>query len=214
MRPIAVIGDRAACYLRSWPTNGRINAIPDAMAQVLASICVAAMGCASSRSGRSSRSTRSDTRSLLSTAGHAGDVRRPFSMAELCSWTTMLAWEARWRACEACGRKWRHGDCHDHPHREPRGAANCATRGDAQRAKGATCERISTSSGDTSSDMESTASRKSKPSSYVVSHPLPPSRISWLRRQSKHVGEVSSRRLKPSAKSSGATHRRPACGGR
>ena len=33
------------------------------------------------------------------------------------------------------------------------------------------------------------------PKTYVVSHPLPPSRISWLRQQSKHVAAVSSRRL-------------------
>ena len=30
---------------------------------------------------------------------------------------------------------------------------------------------------------------------YLVSHPLPPSRISWLRQQSRHVAAVSNRRL-------------------
>lgn len=29
------------------------------------------------------------------------------------------------------------------------------------------------------------------PKTYAVSHPLSPSRISWLRQQSKHVAEVS-----------------------
>ena len=56
-------------------------------------------------------------------------------------------------------------------------------------------EKHSTDSGETSSGTDSTASRKSKPKTYVVSNPLPPSRISWLKRQSKHVAEVSKRRL-------------------
>ena len=34
-----------------------------------------------------------------------------------------------------------------------------------------------------------------EPKTYVVSHPLPPSRISWLRQQSRHVAAVSNRRL-------------------
>ena len=34
-----------------------------------------------------------------------------------------------------------------------------------------------------------------EPKTYIVSHPLPPSRISWLRQQSKHVAAVSNRRL-------------------
>jgi len=53
----------------------------------------------------------------------------------------------------------------------------------------------STSSGGTNSAMDSTASRKSKLKTYVVNNPLPPSRISWLRQQSKHVAEVSNLRL-------------------
>ena len=53
----------------------------------------------------------------------------------------------------------------------------------------------STTSGKPSSATESTVSPKSKPKTYVVSHPLPPSGISWLRQQSKHVAAVSSRRL-------------------
>jgi len=56
----------------------------------------------------------------------------------------------------------------------------------------------STSSGKTSS--ASTASSKSKPKSYVVSHPLTPSRISWLKQQSKRVAAVSKRRLAEKAK--------------
>ncbi len=50
-------------------------------------------------------------------------------------------------------------------------------------------------SGNLSSATGSTALRKSKPSSYVVSNPLPPSRISWLRQQSKLVAAISNRRL-------------------
>lgn len=53
----------------------------------------------------------------------------------------------------------------------------------------------STNSGGPSSCMGSTVSLKSKPSSYVVSHPLPASRISWLRQQSKHVAAVSHQRF-------------------
>ena len=34
-----------------------------------------------------------------------------------------------------------------------------------------------------------------EPATYPVSHPLPPSRISWLRQQSRHVAAVSNRRL-------------------
>lgn len=34
-----------------------------------------------------------------------------------------------------------------------------------------------------------------EPKTYVVSYPLPPSRVSWLRQQSRHVPEVSNRRL-------------------
>ena len=34
-----------------------------------------------------------------------------------------------------------------------------------------------------------------EPKSYPISHPLPPSRISWLRQQSRHVAAVSNRRL-------------------
>ena len=52
-----------------------------------------------------------------------------------------------------------------------------------------------TTSGKANSATGSTASRKSKPSTYVVNTPLPPSRISWLRQQSKHVAEVSRQRL-------------------
>lgn len=34
-----------------------------------------------------------------------------------------------------------------------------------------------------------------EPKTYPVNHPLPPSRISWLRQQSRHVAAVSNRRL-------------------
>jgi hypothetical protein len=60
---------------------------------------------------------------------------------------------------------------------------------------GRSMAKHSTSSGKSSSATASTALRKSKGKSYVVNHPLTPSRISWLRQQSKHVGEVSRRRL-------------------
>lgn len=61
----------------------------------------------------------------------------------------------------------------------------------------------STASGKPSSATESTPSRSPKPvlsfdegpKTYVVSHPLPPLGISWLRQQSKHVAEVSKSRL-------------------
>jgi hypothetical protein len=53
----------------------------------------------------------------------------------------------------------------------------------------------STSTGGTNSVVHSTASRKSKLKSYVVNNPLSPSRISWLRQQSKRVAEVSILRL-------------------
>ena len=53
----------------------------------------------------------------------------------------------------------------------------------------------STSSGGTNSVTDSTASRKSKLKTYVVNTPLSPSRISWLRQQSKRVVEVSNLRL-------------------
>jgi predicted Zn-dependent protease len=51
----------------------------------------------------------------------------------------------------------------------------------------------STGSGKTSSATASTVSPSSKAKTYVVSHPLTPSRISWLRQQSRHVAEVSNR---------------------
>jgi len=53
----------------------------------------------------------------------------------------------------------------------------------------------STSSGESLSGMGSTVSPKSKPSSYVVSNPLPASRILWLRQQSKLVAAVALRRF-------------------
>jgi len=53
----------------------------------------------------------------------------------------------------------------------------------------------SNSSGKTNSVTESTASRKSKPKTYVVNQPVTPSRISWLKQQSKHVAAVSIQRL-------------------
>lgn len=56
-----------------------------------------------------------------------------------------------------------------------------------------------TTSGEPSSGTDSTASPKSRPRTYVVSHPLPPSRISWLRQQSKRVAAVSTRRLREEA---------------
>ena len=49
----------------------------------------------------------------------------------------------------------------------------------------------STPSGDPNSITESTPSRKSRPKTLVVKNHLAPSRIFWLRQQSKHVAEVS-----------------------
>src|SRR5437868_1855068 len=53
----------------------------------------------------------------------------------------------------------------------------------------------STPSGDPSSTTESTPSRRSRPKTLVVRNQLAPSRIFWLRQQSRHVAEVSSRDL-------------------
>jgi hypothetical protein len=48
----------------------------------------------------------------------------------------------------------------------------------------------SDNSGEKNSDTASTASPTSKPHTYVVLNPLPPSRIEWLRRQSLRVAAV------------------------
>ena len=61
-------------------------------------------------------------------------------------------------------------------------------------------EKTSTDFGRHSSDTASIASPKSKPLSYVVSNPLPESRISWLREQSRHVAAVSRQLLDRSDK--------------
>ncbi len=61
--------------------------------------------------------------------------------------------------------------------------------------------------GKASSATALTASRKPKPKTYVVSDPLPPSRISWLRRQSKRVAEASTQRLGNSGKKQGGAAR-------
>ena len=53
----------------------------------------------------------------------------------------------------------------------------------------------STPSGDPNSATESRPSRRSKPRTLVVRSQLAPSRIFWLRQQSKHVAEVSIRGL-------------------
>lgn len=50
-------------------------------------------------------------------------------------------------------------------------------------------------SGESNSATGSTASPTSKASSYVVSNPLPTSRVFWLRQQSKRVAAVSRQRL-------------------
>ena len=52
----------------------------------------------------------------------------------------------------------------------------------------------SISSGKTSSVMASTVSPTSKDKSFVVSHPLTPSEIAWLKQQSKRVAVASSQR--------------------
>ncbi len=54
-------------------------------------------------------------------------------------------------------------------------------------------EKDSKPSGESGSDMVSIASPTSKEKSFVVSYPLTRSQVAWLRRQSKHVAEVSER---------------------
>lgn len=49
----------------------------------------------------------------------------------------------------------------------------------------------STKSGKLNLGTGSTVSRTSKPKTYAVSHPLTPSRISWLRLQSRRVAAAS-----------------------
>ena len=51
-------------------------------------------------------------------------------------------------------------------------------------------EKTSNSSGAENSGTASTALPTSKPDTYVVLNPLPPSRIEWLKQQSLHVAEV------------------------
>lgn len=54
-------------------------------------------------------------------------------------------------------------------------------------------EAVSITSGASNSDMGSTVSPTSREPSYVVNHPLTPSEIDWLKRQSRLVGEASIR---------------------
>ena len=54
--------------------------------------------------------------------------------------------------------------------------------------------KTSNSSGKLSSAMPSTVSPTSKGKSLVVSHPLTPSEIGWLRQQSRRVAAASSQR--------------------
>jgi len=54
-------------------------------------------------------------------------------------------------------------------------------------------DRPSKTSGASNSDTESTVSPTSKAPSFAVNFPLTPSEIDWLKRQSKLVGEASTR---------------------